>query len=351
MADILIRCAFALGILTVLFYFFSVPLEGIFHFKLQYLSERIIYGFFAYFFVFELAALPLIFLKQPFSLLTRVWTAAMLIVVIISLLFIFVKKCGRIILDPQGKPFFSVICILLAAGFVAALMILSVCEKYIGWDPSYYLGTMNTTLLTDTMYQYDGSDGTLEKTINLRYALSAFYMQFTVLCKLLSIPVRPMAWFVMRPLCVMLSGIGVYNIGRTVSGGRTYLSAQLVLIWSVISLFWSGLHTTAYFMLVRGYEAKGYCANVVIPMVLCSCIALLGLRARDEKEQWKRLALVCWASVPVSMSSMAIVPSAVLILMLVLMLVDDKRLSNIIRAFVCVLPNLLIIGVYLLSKI
>lgn len=362
MTAVYIRCALMILLFLLFFYMASFVLEPVLKIKFKDISDRLVCGCFTCFIIFELISVPLILTSRPFHWLVTCWIAVIILwfVVIDSVLFVRFS-CGRVSPGELGTA--SVIMIIIAACAAVFLAVISVCQRYIAWDPGFYIGTMNTTLYTDTMYLFDGADGTPEKYINLRYALSGFYMFFTIFCSLFSIPARTMAWFVMRPLCVLMSALCVYRLGMAIRTSQPVsrrsvifkdcraFSALLVVLWAGVSFFWSGLHTTAYFMIVRGYEAKGWCANVVLPMVLCACIVLLYGQRVDKDEWWKRLGLVCFASVPLSMSSMALVPACVAILVFTLLLRYGQVKMTITRAVVCVLPNLMIMALYLASKL
>ena len=344
-----LKCLLTGAILFVLFYFCSVPLERLLGWERPLLGERILFGFFAYFLLFEVIAVPLILLQKPFHLLCTVWIAVMAVVVVASLILVFRCGAGRVAILQVSV--WDVVFLAAAAAFVILVMALSVFHKYIGWDPSYYLGTMNTTLTTDTMYVFDGADGTKEEVVNLRYALSAFYMQFTFWCRLLGIPVRVMAWWLVRPLCTALSGMIVYRMGMELADYSIRQASSLLILWLGVSLFWSGIHTTAYFMIVRGYEAKGYCSNVVIPMFLYGVLCLF----RHWKPEggsiadWRRLALVAWASVAVSMSAMALIPMGLAVMGMTMVLVSPGQWQQTLRhIIVCALPNICVVLLYLL---
>ena len=348
MQALAIKSCLTVLLLLFLFYVASILLEQVLGLSIKSLSERLVYGCFAYFLLFEIVTVPMILFKAPFHYLVSLWLVVIGVICVTAVLLELFGSCGR--LAAQGGGLAGIALTAAAVLVVCGLAVSSAFQRYIAWDPGYYIGAMNTTLYTDTMYIYDGADGTPDTVINLRYALSAFYMQFTVWCRLLSIPARTMAWWVMRPLCVLLAGLSVYRIGAEVGREDSATASGLVLLWAGIDFFWTELHTTAYFLFVRGYEAKGYCANVVLPMVLCACIALLRHPLAENGEAWKRLGVVSWASIAISMSSMAIVPACIAVLTLVL-LVQTGRVQALRNAFLCVLPNLCIVAIYLLFKL
>ena len=228
---------------------------------------------------------------------------------------------------------------------VCIAIVFAVLQIYNGWDTGMYIGGMNQSLSTDTFYFYNGNTGIKQANLNLRYALSMFYVHFTVLCRVFHIEARIMMFYCARALCVILSSMIVYLFGKKIFSYQREKAAWMILVWLILNWFATALHTPAYFLFVRGYEAKGYCANVVLPMLLYGIYCIL---QKDAKENWKKLALVAFASVPISMSSLAIVPTAIGIMGLVLMIKGKSFFTIISKCFVCVLPNLCYLLIYVL---
>ncbi len=348
-----LKCLLVGILLMLLFYFCSILAEKLLGIEMTLFSERLLFGFFLYFLLFEIVSVPLILLQQPFHVLCAVWTMLIVVIAAAALFFLFRKGAGRIGFFSEDISAWDVVLGLGAFGLVSMVTVLSVFHKYIGWDPSYYLGTMNTTLATDTMYLFDGADGTPEDVINLRYALSAFYMQFTYWCNMFQIPVRIAAWWLVRPLCSILSALIVYLIGMELTEKSSGKAFGFVILWVCVLLFWSDIHTTAYFMIIRGYEAKGYCSNVVIPMFLYGILCLFRKWQKGDRKKelmaWRKLALIAFSSVAISMSAMALVPMGLAVMGTTMLLVEPKRWADTMKKVLfCALPNLLVVMIYLL---
>ena len=57
-----------------------------------------------------------------------------------------------------------------------ALLVLFCCwfagtQQYVGFDTSYYIGTIDTTTMTDTMYVYNGESNVIEETLDIEQLL------------------------------------------------------------------------------------------------------------------------------------------------------------------------------------
>ena len=348
-----LKCISLTAAFLLAFWLNSYVLEAVLRTSFSRIPERIFFGFFGYFFVFELLAVPMILMKKPFHLLVSVWPVAAAVIAAAGLI-IFLYRLIRYERQPRAASSTEIRAATVAVIIlVTAAAAFSAIQMYNGWDTSFYVGTMNNTLATDTMYLYDGDTGAVCKDIDFHYALSGFYMQFTVWAKWLGLAARTTAFWVIRPLCVILASMVVWMLGFSLFRKKRRLGAALVtVLWLLISFFWRNNFSTGEFLFVRGYEAKGYCANVVLPAALYAATAiLLALQDKNQEETanaWKKLLIVSWASVPVSMSAMVSLPAGIAILGIIVIVRYGKPLSNIGRCLLCMLFNLLIIGVYIL---
>lgn len=351
----LIRAAIVLALLLFLFYLWGFIYKWFKRDKRQPVVEAVIWGAFLYFSIFQLVALPAVVLRGSVTGLAIIWT-----VLVLGITGIAVYLGKKAIID-DARCMIQMFCpsnfrenwlLYLTGILVAAAVIFSILQPYNGWDTAYYLGGMNTSLYTDTFYQYEDHTGIYfgtDHSLNMHYALSCFYVHFTVLCRLFCIDVRVMAFYTIRALCMILAAAIVYMIGHLVYGAERKKSACLVIGWLILNFFWLSGYATPFFLLIRGYEAKGYCANVIIPALLFCILALI--KNPRENGRWKDLFLVCLGSVPMSMSSLVIVPVAIAIMGIVMMLTyrSLRWLWKIfIRCLLCAMPNLVYLLVYVL---
>lgn len=300
--------------------------------------ETGIFGFFVYFGLFQLAALPLILMQRPFHELVALW------LVILAAVDILAAVMAR---RELGRLFGGILAgiwrnkgVLLAA---VVLLVAFCCwfhgtQQYFGWDTTYYIGTVDTTVCTDTMYRYNGSSGAVEKALDFRYALSAFYMHSAFLCRLTGLGGMLVQKYVLGTLCILMHGGILFAIGR-----RVFPDAKKALFMVGLAFVMHlGFHTgfsVSDFLLIRAYEAKGVCANVVMPAMFY--VILLFWKDWEKREHWLFAFLVCFSSIPLSMSSLMIVPAMMAIAALAGCLAE-RRWRILWRAFWCAVPN----GIY-----
>lgn len=307
--------------------------------------ETVILGFFVYFGLFQIVALPFVFLQRPFHELVILWLAA------VTAVNLFVFPRGKRELADLFQRSFAGIWrnkgILLAA---VMLLIVFCCwfqgtQQYMGLDAVHYIGTVDTTVCMDSMYVYNGSSGVKEQYLDFRYALSSFYMNSAFLCKLTGISGVLIQKYVLGTCCILLHGCIMFALGRRLFPDG---EKKALLFTGLVYVMHLGFHTNyaaSDFLLIRGYESKGFCANVVIPAVLYAILCLW--QDRERKEHWFFTFIVCFSSVPVSMSSLAIVPAMIVISVLAEWLID-RNWKILRRAFICVVPNAVYMILYFL---
>lgn len=345
----ILKCTMMIGIYLVLYAGLGHLMGYFIKYKLS-LPESIVIGFFGYFALFQLIALPLILLKQPLTLLIGIWSAVLVCLLVLFgyVLYkekIFVKrKDAKRSKKPSLKKA-DIICLMMLGAFVLFLCYFTVIQNYWGWDTAFYIGTVNTTVDSNTMYLINGESGKAEHIIPMRYALSTFYMNSAVACKITGISAVMFQKYVISTLCVVLYQMILYLIGKRLFKGEIKRAVLFAIMAGMLNFFFVSEYTTSHFLLFRAYEAKAYCANVVIPAVFL--IILMLHEEIEKKENWLLLFWVMTASVPVSMSSILIVPVLAGVALLGELLIT-KKVKIIKYGIVCMIPNGIYLVVYLL---
>lgn len=349
----LIRCALCLMVLVLVFIIWGYSVSKRLKITLQHLPMQILLGFFAFFLVMQLIIIPIVFLHNSLHLAT-VLVVGISILITVWMLWTdrlgFWKKIKRISITPY--------CIA-TLGVLGLMMLLAVLQSYAGYDACYYVGEMNAFLHYGKFWTRDAFLGLAESSVPpLHYALSCFYPLFSIMSYLFQVDARLMAMYTVRALCVLLFACVAYCWGYslferrkddgTCEQNRHRNGCLFTVICLMLSLFLLDYHSSAFMMMVRGYESKGYCAAVVAPMCAYALIQLC--REMDSSSHWRLLGLVAWSSVPIAMSSMAVIPFAIAIVGLTLMIVHKNFWGILIRCLICVMPNMLWFAWYVLGK-
>ncbi len=348
------QVVFSIGILAACMCVYSL-LGKAFCIKYRFcptVPEQFCIGFFLYFAAFQIVAEAMILTKQRLHVLGAVWMAVLAAGIAAAAVIVRLDKRrasgGRneglsgLAASTGTRLLFA----LMAAAVLCECATAVLMQRNIGWDFAYYIGNMTTSAATDTMYLYDGSSGLLRSHLELRYALSSFYMNTAWISQATGISALVLQKYVAGVLCVLLTNAVVYSFAMEAFHRDLRKTAVLVTITILLTIFWDVYDTAAQFLLLRNYEAKAYCANVVLPMTGYLLYRLW--KNSGEKHNWAELFLVAFASVAVSMSSLVLVPALICLMLLAQMIVERRWDGALIRrGILCMMPNVCYLVVYL----
>lgn len=339
----LLRCALCLIVLLLLFTVWGQGVGKRLVSGEMMLPLQILRGFFSFFIVAQFIIIPMVFLHVSLHGTTIV------LGLVVGAITIYMLIAGR-------RNFCKMVsCIHLSVGMCVALVVLAcvllvaIRQQYLGYDTCYYVGQMNAFLQYDAFWTRDAFSGMAETSvIPLHYALSCFYPLWSIVAYVFHIEARLMAMYTVRALCVVLFSCVAFLWGYELGGQKEKYGYAFLTICLLIGMFSLSEHSSTFMMMVRGYESKGYCAAVVGPMCAYALIRLF--KNVESKENWRLLGMVAWASVPVAMSSLAVIPVAIAIGGIVMMIENRRFWSLFWRCFVCIVPNMIYMGWYVLGR-
>lgn len=354
-------CLLLTGMQLFLYLMFGVIGARILKLRLNR-GMRMLMGMFLYHGLLQIVALPLIMTKTPLSALTLIWECILALGVIIYVWMIRKDRESLLIFQEKEKKWSWMMAGMLF--LILLQMYYIVTSEYLGWDTSYYAGTIATSVRRNSMYLYNGETGNPYTRIPFRYALSSFYMNGSVWCQITGIPAILYAKIVQGGILCLLSNLTIYELGRFLFSGKKYegvvkkertrdCAAAMVMTVIVFHVFWNSIYSPSDFLMHRALEAKSYCANIVLPFLFLLAVMLW----RDEELREARICLMIsmWSSVAISMSCLVIVPAMVGILMLPLIFWKKKgtwfHIKWIGLYLAGVLPNVMYLCLYLLDKL
>ena len=324
-----------------LFLLFGVNASKYFRLNLGGL-ETILVGFFIYFSLLQLVYLPFMFLKVPFLFLVVAWCGVLGLLVLLSLVcsrreaFLSLRGIAEEVLT--GKVHLIVVAFIVVS-FTMAYHALNV---NLGWDAAFYVGTINTTLITDTMFIFRGDTGRLSTAIDMRYALSGgFYMNTAVWSKVLNVHPLPLQIYTVGSLGIILHSMITFMIGKKIFKTDINKSYLLMTVLLILNFLFITPFTSSSFLLHRSFESKSFAANVIFFAVFY--IALSLWKSHKPDKYWIMLFIISFASVPISMTSLAIVPFMVLVIILC-EAITSKDWTVLVKGGASLVPN----GVYLI---
>lgn len=306
-------------------------------------GNHLFIGFFLYFALFEIVALPMIILQSPLHMLCTVWRIVC-VVIVGAFLTLAIRK--KIVLSKKSITTNN--WLFWAMLTLALLQILFVCmQKNNSWDTAFYIGNVVDAIQTDSMYLYDGYTGWIENVVNIKYAICTFYMHDAAIGYIFGIHGAIVCRFFNTILCQIFSIYVVYLLGMEIWKKKTEAYA-MVCFWIVTNFGVSTGYFANDFLLSRSYEAKAFCANIVLPAVLLLLLRLV--RKQNENSCFIILFIVNIASVAISSSCLMLVPLLEgIFFLIILMLYRNWHL--IWKMIVCILPSGAYLILYLLNHL
>lgn len=315
-------------------------------------SLAILSGFFFYHLLFSLVALPCILAQQTLTTLMHLWLPLLSAVLIASL-----RLCLRTVFTESRQRLSaaadcfktpkSLILPTVAAICILFILYLSVCSYYVGWDTAFYVRTTLHAVENDSMYTLDAATGTASSVLSLRYALSPFYMNSAIACRLLDLHPLLVQNLTDGSVCVLLAFAVIYRIGLLAFRGDRQKCCVVIIFAAILHVSHASVFSSSDFLLLRSYEAKAYCSNIVLPFIGYMMVCLW--KEPDKRNNWMLLFLGTAASIPVSMSSLLTVPVLVGGCSLIWLFKRNWRALG--KVALCLIPNLLYLGAYLLEHL
>lgn len=309
-------------------------------------SLALVFGYLLYFSVFEVLTVPMILAWVPLHVLCIVWGILLVIVVCAALLILrkqWIRQLtgiGNVCSSHGALLFLTAAVILLQCAIVVLYEDTTV-------DAAYYVGTVGTSVYTDTLGRYNPYTGLMYKNFPARYILSAYPMHNAVWAKLLGLHPIVQSKIVMPVINVLVANFIIYHIGKRLFRGGKKQADLMVCLVCLMQLFSYTIYTPGTFFFTRSYEGKSLLANVTFPIILYCSIWLW--QKKKDRNLWIVLFLASASGAAFSGSSI-ILPAAVSAGVLPILL-SRKQFSALISYVMCMLPTILYAGVYFAARI
>lgn len=300
-------------------------------------------GFFAYYGLFALFCLPVMFTYRPLSLLAYIWIAPCATVVAVSLLIYrkdWIKKIGEIKEDISAHK-----CFWITVSAVTAVSVLLVVITYnFTLDAAYYVANVTTNVDTDMINVYDAFTGNWQDHFELRYVFATYYVNDAVICSLTGIPALVQTKGVMSAV-VMLIVNGMYVMVAETLNNDHRRALLMYILMSFMNYMFISIYTASNFLMTRTYEGKTVvgCISLILIFVLFMIIVKDGLKKWD----FITLFVVCLGSATVSSTANMVVPAAVFVFFMPYAFMHRKY-SVIPKILLCILPELIMMMIYVL---
>ncbi len=309
----------------------------------------IILGFFIYFFLFTILALPMKVTLQPLIRLSVLWGLALILLTVVFFLLKHkqIRASTKIWQDffYQKKYYTAIVLIVLI--LVQAVLYNLNDETYAVWDQAYYLGDTVTSLYTNTISQYDPYTGGILKYLHTEYLLETYQNHSSVMCQLFKVHPMIENLTIMTTIVIILYNLIMFEIGLSLFKGDRKKGVIFTAFLALLNYFSFNLFTAAEFLIIRPSEGKTILAVIIIPTLLYFFLET----AKDplKKTYWYCSFLTILGAFGLNMSSIFIIPFEISAFYLPLAL-RRKSMSIVIRYIILLLPCIAVALLYLLTK-
>lgn len=289
-----------------------------------------IYGFMLY----ELLAIPMIFLRTDFNTLSWIWQVLMIGSTILAFLislrnsFRIIKNNIKRFMDAPSKLMFLAIIMIAVQAFIGFAFM---HEDY---DDSNFVAKATIALDTNTLYKYDDKGAEYE-ALPSRHVLSPFPIFTATIAKILGIHPAIVAHTVFPPVFIILAYMIYFLIADALFKDDKKSKYIFIIFLSVIYVFGAySLWSNFVFLLYRAWQGKALIANIFIPFIWLLFLKYL----HNDDFYWGILFLTLWAA-DLTSSMGLFVPSLVAGSLGLIYSVTQKKKKYILRTLICFLPT------------
>ena len=309
--------------------------------------ESLLIGLYFEFAVFEIIAIPLMFLKKSFFTLRNIWLTVILTTLILS--FIIIRKDFEKIYLNSVKEIKKYPKLL---ALISIILILFQC--YMGFtymhedeDDSNFVAKAVIALDTDTLFKYS-DEGYELTTIPWRTGLSPFPWFTANVATLVRMHPTIVAHTIFPVIFVLIAYCLFFIIGKYLFDDDYEKSFMFLIIMNFLYIFGNYTRYSIFVrLLTRLWQGKSILANITIPLIFY--IFLKGIGTENNNYYWFMLFLVLWGSI--LLSSMALsLPIIVSGILTFLYIIKDKKISYVFKYLLSVLPCVGYGIIYLLIK-
>lgn len=312
------------------------------------LAQTIVLGTVAIFAVFELTALPCIFLHTSFTFLTDLFWKISSALSAVSFLAHF-RKLGKSLRKRNLKHDAMLLVFLPVILLVAFQVYIVFHYAHLDEDDAYFVATSVTSLETDTLFVYDCYTGLPAEALNFRYVFSPFFLLYGV-C---AIPMKMAPAVIAHsffPLVLIPFTYGVcYLWAEYLFPGKKLYQMLFLLFTALLNLYGNySVYSSSTFLLTRIWQGKALLCSALLPLLILLTLSI----CQNREKHYSHISLTVTVIACCLSSSMAValVPICIGIFCL-LSLIYQKRLFASLRLLLCVTPCIPVGIAYLFDKL
>ncbi|MBP3279267.1 MAG: hypothetical protein J6M44_09970, partial [Butyrivibrio sp.] len=232
---------------------------------------------------------------------------------------------------------------------MAFQMIMSIVMASFDGDDAYYVVESLLAQQADvmnTILPYTG----MSTSLDIRHALAVITMWIAFVAKLSGIHATIVSHSIIPLFFIPLVYLVYVEIGRILFRSRQQIIPVFMIVVSLLLMFGNvSIYAPATFFLMRTWQGKALVSNLVFPMIIWLFLWMFENSKMEERTSfrpaWIMLGLVNMLS-GVCSSLGVIFGSGLIALLTLVLLIVTKRWTVILGAFLCIIPNIIYLGVY-----
>lgn len=299
--------------------------------------------------MFQLIALPIIFLHGKFHVLAYAWGIAVVAISGISVLVGIINghflRVLRETINQMKRMDFRILIvvglILMQIGFVGYF-------QHIDDDDATYIGTAVTAWSTDTMYKYSHNTGKEFGGYPARHMLAPFPIFISAVGELIQMHPTILAHTFLPMILIGFSYCIFFLIGKALWKNDWASIGIFMMFICILNIFgYQSVYTTSTFLLVRIWQGKAVLANIILPFILYLFIRLV--KQKENPMEWFLIFSTMVSATLVS--SMGVVLAPVVLGSCVLFYsIRNKKILLLFKAGFCCAPCIVCGLLYILIK-
>lgn len=293
-------------------------------------------GFILYYALFQLINLPLVLSFQTLKTNTLIWSIFCIASFTLSIIFC---KEKWIFLYFSLLNTIKKMSILgwVSIGTITLLIVLCTANNYNDYDDAYYIGNINTSLETNTMYLYNPLTGDKLQWLFLRYALSSYMMANAVICQVLHLPAIIIMKVVLPLVFIVLSSMIYYKIAKIFFQEDAYAPYLFLIFLTLLNIFGNySIYSSSRFYLLRTAQGKSITSSIILPFMFYIYIRLF----KEHKDifYWVLLFFISIAAASITLTATFLFALSMCAFAIVLC-ITKKDWNVLPKSFLCIAPS------------
>lgn len=332
--------------LIVMIIILPAMIGGLFRVKKDSFLLLLVYGYLVEWASLFVVSVPLIIKGQKLDMLVTIMVVVMAVEAAAGVLIALFRRKKDKSVERKTLSKSGIVYLGIFLALVLFQLYKTVFYAYGDGDDSFYVSTAQIASASNSMYAVDPYIG-IAIPINYRYALAPFPMWIAMLSRISGVNVSILAHTILPVILITLTYIIFSSIGKQLFDGNKEKQYMFLCLVAVFEMFSNvSTSTTGTFLLTRARQGKEALANIVVPFVF---LYLLKLMKEDRSLTLKdEITLIC-AGLTASLTSVFgnMLFPLMMLAFLVYSIIKKKGFKTLFLIVVSVIPNILVVLLYL----